>query len=380
MRMRVLWIDDEYRILSPFISLAEQSEIDIVPFESSEEGLNELRRNVRKYDAVILDVKGKLNAEYTSLNTRGFGLAWQEIHVIQGSTGRDLPIFILTGQPDFINARDFKDQFGDFYQKGRDENILIEAICRRVKDSSNYKIRLKFNRVLALAHDSFIGVNSEPILLELIMDLSSKENSVNSESKFNNIRKLLELMVDRLVQLNIIPNEISKENGRLSKTIRLLSGGVEGGYKFNEGILNPLISECLKWVSDICNDASHATENLRINVHSFIQSQRSPYLYYATVYQLFDILLWFGEFSVTHSDSEANAKLCLRAFCVFEGELQQDAHGNYYCGQYSIVSRDLGARFLKGDTIQIFDFVENSNKRTKFNYPYFAVKFDKKLI
>lgn len=378
MRICVLWIDDEHQILSPFISLAEQSEIDIVPFESSEEGLNELRRNVRKYDAVILDVKGKLNSEYTSLNTRGFGLAWQEIHVIQGATGRDLPIFILTGQPDFINARDFKDQFGDFYQKGRDENMLLEAICRRVKESSNYKIRLKFNRVLALAHESFIGTNSEPIVLELIMDLSSKDHPINSESKFNNIRKILELMVDRLVKLNIIPSEITKETGRLSKTIRLLSGGVESGYKFTDGVLNPLISESLKWVSDLSNDASHATENLKVNVHNFIQSQRSPYLYFATIYQLFDILIWFGEFAAKNQDPVSNGNLCIQAAAVFEGELQQDVYGNFYCGQYSIVSRDIGVRYFKGDTIQIFESQENTNYRTKSTYPYFASKFGKK--
>jgi hypothetical protein len=185
-------------------------------------------------------------------------------------------------------------------------------------------------------------------------------------------------MVDRLVKLNIIPNEVSKENGRLSKTIRLLSGGVESGYKFNEGILNPLISESLKWVSEICNDASHATENLRINVHSFIQSQRSPYLYYATIYQLFDILLWFGEFVAKNQDPVSNVKICIQASYVFEGELQQDVHGNYYCGQYSIVSRDLGVRYFKGDTIQVYESQENNNNRTKFKYPYYAVKFGKK--
>jgi FixJ family two-component response regulator len=380
MRIRVLWIDDEYQLLSAFISLAEQFDMDILPFESSEEGLSELKRNVEKYDAVILDVKGRLNSQYTALNHKGFGIAWKEIHFIQGSSGRDLPIFIFTGQPDIINAKDFKDQHGDFFQKGRDEKLLIESISRRVKDSANYKIRLKFNRVLALANDSFIGTNSEPILLGLIMDLSSNEQPINSESKFNNIRKILELMVDRLVKLNIIPSEITKETGRLSKTIRLLSGGVESGYKFTDGVLNPLISESVKWVSNISNDASHATENLKINVHSFIQSQCSPYLYFATIYQLFDILIWFGEFAAKNQDTVSNGNLCIQASIVFEGELQQDVHGNYYCGKYSVVSRDLGIRYFKGDTIQIFESQDNSNSKTKSKYPYFAAKFDKKSV
>jgi hypothetical protein len=378
MRIRVLWIDDEYQLLSPFISLAEQSEVDLKPFESSDEGLNELKRNVEKYDAVILDVKGKLNSEYTSLNTKGFGKAWQEIHVIQGSTGRDLPIFIFTGQPDFINVTDFNDQFGKSYQKGRDENLLIEDIARRVKDSSTYKIRLQFNRVLALAHEAYIGTNSETILIDLIKDISSTEYPLNAQSKFNNIRQLLEIMVDRLVKLNIIPSEISNESGRLSKTIRLLSGGIEGGYKFKEGVLNPLVSESLKWVSDICNDASHATDNLRVNVQSFIQSQRTPYLYFSTIYQLFDILIWFGDFASKNQDSVTNTNLCIQASVLFEGELQLDVHGKYYCGEYSIVSRDVGVKYFKGDTIQIFESTANNNPRTKSTYPYFASKFGKK--
>jgi FixJ family two-component response regulator len=378
MRIRVLWIDDEYTKLSPFISLAEQYDIDIVAFESSEEGLNALRQEVKKFDAVILDVKGRLNAGYTSLNAKGFGWAWQQLHVIQGASGHDLPIFIFTGQPDFINDKDFKDQFGDFYQKGKDESNLLNAIAKRVNDSANYQARLKFQRVLALANDKFIGGQSESILMEMIMDVSLKLDCENTERKFNNIRKLLELMVDQIVKLKIIPASILSENGKFSKSIRLLSGGVESCYKFNEGILNPLISESLKWVSEICNDASHATENLRINVHSFIQSQRSPYLYFATIYQLFDILLWFGEFVAKNQDSVSNVKFCIQAFYVFEGELQQDVHGNYYCGQYSIVSRDVGIRYFKGDTIQVYESQENNNNRTKFKYPYYAVKFGKK--
>jgi hypothetical protein len=158
----------------------------------------------------------------------------------------------------------------------------------------------------------------------------------------------------------------------------LLSGGIEGGYKFKEGVLNPLISESLKWVSEICNDASHATENLKVNVHSFIQVQRTPYLYFSTIYQLFDILIWFGEFAAKNQDSNANANLCIQAIVLFEGELKQDVHGKYYCGEYSVVSKDVGVIFFKGDTIQIFESSANNNPKTKSTYPYYAVKFGKK--
>ena len=68
---KVLWIDDEYKKQDTIISDAELSGINIIPFESHEEGINYLDANLDSIDAIILDAKVKDKKDDETTNLEG---------------------------------------------------------------------------------------------------------------------------------------------------------------------------------------------------------------------------------------------------------------------------------------------------------------------
>ena len=54
-RYKVLWIDDNFDDQDAFLDKAFQNGLDINPFKTSQQGMEELVSNIEQYDAVILD-------------------------------------------------------------------------------------------------------------------------------------------------------------------------------------------------------------------------------------------------------------------------------------------------------------------------------------
>ena len=70
MKYRALWIDDDCKTTGrDFIGQAEQDDIDITAFESHEEGMAYLEKNLNYFHVVILDakVKGQIADEQTGM-------------------------------------------------------------------------------------------------------------------------------------------------------------------------------------------------------------------------------------------------------------------------------------------------------------------------
>ena len=143
MNFRILWIDDDCNTTGKdFIGQAEQDDIDIVPFESHEEGMLYLDQNIDEIQAVILDakVKFKKSDTVTSLD----GLKASRDRLIELNNKLDLPFFIFTGQPDYQSNDIFKQSFGEFYVKGEDDDRIIKDIISRVEQKEDYILKKKY--------------------------------------------------------------------------------------------------------------------------------------------------------------------------------------------------------------------------------------------
>lgn len=130
--IKVLLLDDEPLVMSGFVANAEQDGIDITIKSSYKEAREELEKNGHKYHAVILDVKGKVAPEDTTIGISGFGQARD--YLIKLSSKRDLPFYIFTGQPDYQSNKEFSDLYGKYYIKGKDNEDLLKQI---IADSEN---------------------------------------------------------------------------------------------------------------------------------------------------------------------------------------------------------------------------------------------------
>ena len=113
MRIKVLWIDDEYKKQSDVIGDAEQDGIDIIPFESHEEGIEALMSNIKGFHAVILDAKVKKGRYDTVTGLSGLTASRDKLIEINNQ-GTYLPSFIFTGQPDYMDNDMFSETYGEY--------------------------------------------------------------------------------------------------------------------------------------------------------------------------------------------------------------------------------------------------------------------------
>ena len=112
MKYKVLWIDDDCNTTGrDFIGQAEQDEVDITAFESHEEGIAFLEKNLNSFHAVILDAKVKHKKDDTVIGLDG--LRASRDRLIELNNKVDLPYFIFTGQPDYQTNEVFKESYGE---------------------------------------------------------------------------------------------------------------------------------------------------------------------------------------------------------------------------------------------------------------------------
>jgi DNA-binding NtrC family response regulator len=152
MNIEVLWIDDEYLKQSCVISDAELDGINLHPVESHEEGIIAIKENRFSFHAVILDAKVKLNKGDNLLSLKGLRES-RDFLIKQ----QKLPFFIFTGQPDYLSDEQFRDSYGDFYVKGKDNQKLFDDIKKAVENSDNFKIQSEFEDVFKVCKKYFDG-------------------------------------------------------------------------------------------------------------------------------------------------------------------------------------------------------------------------------
>ena len=156
MKYKVLWIDDDCNTTGrDFIGQAEQDDVDITAFESHEEGIAFLEKNLNSFHAVILDAKVKLKKDDTVIGLDG--LRASRDRLIELNNKVDLPYFIFTGQPDYQTNEVFIESFGNFYIKGEDNEKLIEELINRIENKEDYILQNEYRSLLHATSVSLVS-------------------------------------------------------------------------------------------------------------------------------------------------------------------------------------------------------------------------------
>ena len=308
--INVLWIDDEFQKNQAFIELAYLHDINITAFESSEEGIYELEINPSKYDAVILDanVKNLANDELTDTvglrKTRDF---------LIGMHGRniDLPYFIFTGQPEFVDSKPFNDAFGNFYIKAMDEETLLSDIIQSVSESEIRKIRNEYKSVFRIIEKHFSKAVRDNIF-NILRNLKNHSIEDKGYSSFTQLRIILEEVFRIFNKVGILHDScIVDGKVNLSESSMFLSGSRTRhlDLECSKSHFTPLISTMVKEIIFITGAASHSSGNSTKNTYDIKAHKNqvnSPYLFYACTFKLLDVLLWTGKYIEENSDIETN--------------------------------------------------------------------------
>ena len=317
MSYKVLWIDDDCNTTGKdFIGQAEQDNIDVVAFESHEEGMTYLEQNIDQIHAVILDakVKFKKNDTVTGLE----GLTASRDRLIELNEKLDLPFFIFTGQPDLQSSTIFIQSYGEFYVKGEDDDRIIKDIISRVEQKEDYIFQNKYKDVLSTCSDNFIGEENYSRLLELIKLIENSDKIKGGEDKLTSVRKIVEALFNSLGKIEIIPSELIGTKGWINGSSLFLARK-HNDYILKENIVSPIITFNMHKLLDIIQDGSHAHgDGLKYKVDSYIKNCQSDYFFKSCVFLLFDLLLWFNEFVKNNQNVDTNKAKW--SYKVIEGE------------------------------------------------------------
>lgn len=356
MDITVLWIDDEYKVQIDFISLAEMYGINIVPFESHEEGIMELEKNTSTYDAAILDAKVKKGKHDTVTNLEG--LKESRDWLVQNGK---IPFYIFTGQPDYQDNEIFEQSFGSFFTKGRDNDSLLEKIKSDVFTKDAFRLKKKYDKVLSLVDDPYLGEEYYDMLLGLLINLEGEGDATNVDS-LTSVRKVIELLYSALHKKGVISNEIYTSNGKFSKSTKYLCFTLREAF-------SPVVSYALRTLSDLTQDGSHAGEGLRLKVDEHIRNFQTPFVFKSCCFLLLEILSWYKDFTINPG------KYNPIPFVGIVEELSSRGRPSYYCGKY-LLDRNafIHNRLRTGERIEILESDENflPNKR---EYPLYAKSF-----
>lgn len=304
MNYKVLWIDDDCHTTGKdFIGQAEQDDVDIIAFESHEEGMLYLEQNIDDIHAVILDAKVKFKKSDTVTGLDGLKASRDKL--IELNNKLDLPFYIFTGQPDYQSNEIFKQSFGEFYVKGEDDDRIIKDIISRVEQKEEYILQKKYKDVLSTCSDNFLGKKNYSRLLELVKHIEKNDKIKGGEDKLTSVRKIVEALFYSLGKLEIIPSELIGAKGWINGSSIFLAGK-HNDYVLEEEVVSPIITFNIHKLLDIIQDGSHAYGDLKYEVDSYIKNCKSDYFFRSCVFLLFDLILWFNEFVSNNQDIDAN--------------------------------------------------------------------------
>jgi len=282
-RYKVLWIDDEKDV--NFVLNAAKESIDIKAFDNAKDGIIALDRNIRHYDAVILDA-------YDDKNEKGSIAGMMDaIYKVKELTHKHkIKCFIYTGEGK--DTKPYEKAIGDIpiFKKPAQRKELFEAVKKAANENPLTKIRGKYNRVLEVCTDDYLGKEVEDMLMNILLKVEHQDEYTDTADSMLPIRKIMEVMFDKLVALNLMPKCAFNEQSRY---LQKNPDRRYDKYEAKGEILEPVLAKALSFFTRVIQDANHKKEESKIFVDAYIREVKSPYLFNSIAFQLLDILLWF---------------------------------------------------------------------------------------
>lgn len=381
----VLWFDDEFETSELIVEEALLEGINLVGYSNAEDGINELE-NYGNYDAVLLDglFYEKKEQAGPDIDGSAFGQVAKALSDLK-ARGIFMPWFIYSGQQKFRKGgrpyiKLFKDENfakGKIFDKNKDEDFqeLCVEIKNAVANSPENQIRLSHSEVFAIFKNGYLDRSSEKWLIDLFLKINDSRGVEQPKNEFTELRKLVEKLVDKSYELNLIPSEIGTSN--LTRAISFMCD-TDPDYRLTEDYFHPTINFFVPVLVDILQDGSHSKKVMRYKADDFAISRDNGYFFKACLYQLFDVLIAFDKLFTRQRRGELSTKLWEKIDLqnLFEGPLEQDVKNNYFCGEYLLPYKTIHGEYYTGQQFRILACRTNSNAITKNLYSKFAVRFE----
>ena len=233
----VLWIDDEYDKMTAFQQECEDfNGLHLEPFRTRKAGMEALEKDLDHWDAVLLDAKMFDESENEVANLTGLGKAKQRLDEL--SMKRTIPYFISTGKPDLISDKNFRSLFGDYYEKAKDDERLIEDMKKAIENSDKAQILNRYKDVFDALSSLEIRNEVESILMGIFLPMHypAKDPNFKPVLHFNPLRQVLEYVFRACHKVGLIPDQcMAGTNINLNQCSLYLAGknATKAGVKYD---------------------------------------------------------------------------------------------------------------------------------------------------
>lgn len=355
----VIWADDEidsFRRDKSVVSVMESQNVKLLDFAHTSSELKEiLMEKEDMVDAVITD--GNFDKKRTiNFNDRSTsGISDVLTFISEFNRKRIIPFFLYSGKKKLLKEKftdgelDYFEQRGRIFEKGNLDKMLIK-IKEEVDyiNSVQFRIRNKYRKEFEAAKLIEGAIeNIERGLLYLYEDSSWKD----IQDYFNPARKIVERIMDRCIEMNILPPHIS-----LNTAQKILQGTLSD-YCLSVPLMEKPLAESLRFFLSITQDGSHDANDLQLGVDQYVRQTQNVNLYLSILHIAMDLLLWHERM---HKKYENNTNRLWTCSFVHQGIVCLHPSGKFFhSGKYQLEKKN-GA-LKDGDMVGIRSSVPNKN-------------------
>lgn len=355
----VIWADDEIDSFcrdKSVVSVMESQNVKLLDFAHTSSELKEiLMEKEDMVDAVITD--GNFDKKRTiNFNDRSTsGISDVLTFISEFNRKRIIPFFLYSGKKKLLKEKftdgelDYFEQRGRIFEKGNLDKMLIK-IKEEVDyiNSVQFRIRNKYRKEFEAAKLIEGAIeNIERGLLYLYEDSSWKD----IQDYFNPARKIVERIMDRCIEMNILPPHIS-----LNTAQKILQGTLSD-YSLSVPLMEKPLAESLRFFLSITQDGSHDANDLQLGVDQYVRQTQNVNLYLSILHIAMDLLLWHERM---HKKYENNTNRLWTCSFVHQGIVCLHPSGKFFhSGKYQLEKKN-GA-LKDGDMVGIRSSVPNKN-------------------
>jgi len=332
-KYNVLWIEDEIEKHSKFIKRGKQFNLNINHFKTVNLGVTELKNNLEKYDAIILDAVGFVDSD---INEKASDQAIYTAKTNIDKLNVSLPLFIFTGHFDESILRNYKnDKDYEVFNKSDGPSALFQSIVKKVEEYPTTKLKKKYAPTLALAEMLDAAENEDTNkqysrLLELLDFVDNEAPLKNPQDKLTPIRKIIEAIFKKFYSIGLLPDEVleSSINGRSS-----FISGKHNDYHYQEAIIQPYVANQIWFLLQITQDGSHEFGH-QLRADNYVANNKLPHAFLAVFHAFIDVSSYLIEFFNANENKEENLKKWSKIVVednkeIVSGEVIRVAHNGY---------------------------------------------------
>ena len=290
-KYNVLWIDDEHESIKAMHKTAIDFDVTLFPFKSMNGGCTEFQNNTSKYDAILFDAKFFENEtdEPGSEDTKWVHKAKDWIKEVD----KTISFFVLTGQAEAYNSREFKNAFPYVFNKGveEDEDNLFKLLIEASANREITQLRHNYIEAFRAFETGIMSRKYESLLINVIKAYNKKDfRKVNITIQ----RDLLEgIYMSLNKEIPCIPDALFNDKGLpiQEHCTKYMEDRIVDGQKLNKEVPQ-VIKSAFRKLKESTNEYSHLSDETIVKI---------PFL--ANTFLLMEILEWLPVFAQTHYEN-----------------------------------------------------------------------------